>query len=118
MGFGAAPVEGWATELGVRRIMATDHGHRQLKVEPPTFPQAIWAIAGSTVCTFAGVLVGLLVPGDGNLAHIALICITAFCGWLFWARRKQSVWSTIGLCLAMLFAWYPLALVLRAATWY
>jgi hypothetical protein len=58
-------------------------------------------IAGSALASLLGAFLGLLVPGDGNPARISLICLTAFCGWLFWVRRRRSVWVTIVICAAL-----------------
>jgi hypothetical protein len=81
--------------------------------QQPRRTSAIIQIVGSTLCTFVGAVIGLSVPGDGNLADVSLVCLMAFCGWLFWVRRRKPMLETVGFCIGLIIAWLPIAYFLR-----
>jgi len=63
------------------------------------------AIVGAFLCS--------LVPADANIASLALVCIGAFCGWLFWVRRGSSLAGTVGICFLIIAVWWSLVIALR-----
>ncbi len=70
-------------------------------------------LIGSAACTCLGALVGLSVPGDGNAAHVTLICLLAFLGWLFWVRRGRPLRDTFAICFGLLLSWWLASYSLR-----
>lgn len=71
-------------------------------------------ILGSVVAALAGAFCGMLVPGDGGLAHISLICLLAFFSRFLWVRRRQPLGVTLAICGMLLVVWWPLAILLRS----
>lgn len=85
--------------------------------EPPTLlnesPRNLpWEVTGIIVSMIAGAFLGLMCGGNG-LGFVSFVVLCSVMGCVVWTRRKESLLGTIGICLLMVIAWWPIGHVLR-----
>ena len=69
-------------------------------------------ITGTIASMVVGAFLGLLMGGTG-LGYVSFVVLSSFMGCVAWGRRKQSKLVTIGICVLLVVAWWPIGLIVR-----